>query len=124
CVELREFTKGLPPDEALAEKLSVEFGWFLALNESKALYLNGSRVSIPSHEKREETLDIEKEQFLVRIIRWDTKPGSEDSYNYLLNSESKVIYKQHSRFNKKPNFYPSIFINSSWAENFEPVEGD
>ncbi|MCQ4242491.1 ATP-binding protein [Stutzerimonas stutzeri] len=124
CVELREFTKTLPTDEILAEKLGVEFGWFLALNEEKALYFNGNRVNIPSHEKRDATLTIEDEEFLVRIIRWDTRPGSEDSYNYLLDSENKIIYKQHSRFNKKPNFYPSIFINSSWAENFEPVKED
>lgn len=124
CVELSEFTKLLPRDEVLESKLSIEFGWFLALNEDKALYLNGRKISIPSHELRELKCEIEEIPFRIRAIRWDIRPSSEESFNYLLNSENKIIHKQHSRFNKKPNFYPSIYISSSWADKFEPVTED
>lgn len=124
CVELSEFTKNLPNDEILASKLATEFSWFLALNTKKSLFLNDKEIEIPSHEIRIHSCEIEGNEFKLRVIRWNNKPGSEQSYNYLLNSENKIIHKQYSKFNKKPNFYPSIYITSPWAEKFEDVEED
>lgn len=119
CVELSEFSRDLPCDSVLENKLSTEFSWFLALHSGKSLGLNGKPVAIPSHELRTKSYLIEKENFEVKIIRWNQKPGGEKSYNYLLNSENKIVHKQHSKFNKKRNFYPSIYITSSWADTFE-----
>jgi hypothetical protein len=36
----------------------------------------------------------------------------------LVNTFNKVVYRQHSSFNKKPDFHTSIYIKSSWGDSF------
>lgn len=124
CVELSDFTANLPLEDALAEKLSVEFGWYLALNEVKSLFLNGREIVVPSHEVQTCSLNIGGSNFDVKVLRWDSKPSSEKSYNYLLNSSDRIVHKEFSSFNKKPNFFVSAYVSSSWADEFEPVDSD
>ncbi|MEN4982201.1 ATP-binding protein [Acinetobacter modestus] len=124
CVELADFTGTIPQDKDFSIKLAIEFGWFLALNEKKSLYLNGIKITTPSHDIYSNNISIKGYEFLIRVIRWHNKPSSEKSYNYFLNEEGKIIYKEYSSFNKKPNFYVSTYISSEWNNNFEPFEED
>lgn len=117
-VELTNVYESLPEFNKLQEHFSTEFGWYLALNQNRNVSINGSKVTVPSHEIRHEKVSIDNSVFDVKIIRWDEKPTSEQSYTYLLNSLGTIVYKQLSSFNKKPNFFTSIFIQSPWADNF------
>lgn len=122
-VELGGIHTNLPEANQLHEKLSVEFGWFLALNEGRKLFLNGELVIVPSHEISEKKIEVGNTVFDVKVIRWNEKPTSENSKIYLLDSGGRVRYKQLSSFNKKANFFVSIYVQSPWADNFSE-DGD
>ncbi len=122
-VELGGIHTNLPESSKLHEKLSVEFGWFLALNEDRRVLLNNELVVVPSHEISKKNIEIGKTVFDVKVIRWNEKPTSENSKIYLLDSTGRVRYKQLSSFNKKAHFFVSVYVQSTWADNFRE-EGD
>lgn len=124
CVELSNFLANLPDNDDLLSKLSIEFGWYLALNSEIKIYLNGRAVPIPPHELTEQEFEIEGYDFLVRAIRWEKAPSSEKSCNYLLDSNNNILHRELSSFNKKPNFFVSVYISSPWADRFEAREQD
>ena len=117
-VELSGIHTNLPELAHLHAKLSVEFGWSLALNHDRKLFLNGDLVIVPSHEISEKIIEAGKAVFEVKVIRWNEKPTSENSKIYLLDSVGRVRYKQLSSFNKKANFFVSVYVQSSWADTF------
>ncbi|TOF68967.1 hypothetical protein CGJ18_23755, partial [Vibrio parahaemolyticus] len=46
-------------------------------------------------------------------------PGVEKSYNYLVNSDGRVVFRQLSSFNKKTDFYLSTYTSSKWIRTFD-----
>jgi hypothetical protein len=118
CVELRNFHTNLPKIDALHQLFSTEFGWYLAINSTRNLKLNGIKVAVPSHELHHERIDIDGFVFDATIIRWDEKPSPEKSYTYLRNTAGNSVHKQLSTFNNKAFFFTSIYVQSSWADNF------
>ncbi|MCP4393011.1 MAG: DNA mismatch repair protein [Alphaproteobacteria bacterium] len=121
CVELRNFyDKGLPENDVLLGLLGKEFGWYLALNKSINIFLNDEPVVIPSHELKERTFVIDEHDFDVKVIRWDEKPSSEKSYNYLVNSKGRVCQKELSKFNNKFKFHTSAYVSSVWVDGYDP----
>jgi hypothetical protein len=126
CVELTDFLgkKESLNVDSLPQKLSAVFGWFLALQKDRQIFLNGIQIDIPAYEIYESSVSILNKDFQVSIIRWENKPQSEKSYNYLLNSESRIVYKKLSTFNKKAKFYVSAYASSSWADNFDLNDPD
>ncbi|WBX88487.1 ATP-binding protein [Achromobacter mucicolens] len=123
-VELLNLHTALPTAGELHNLLSVEFGWFLALNPAKRLRLNGSEVVVPSHDLIQRKLSVDDYEFDVSVLRWEQKPGSEKSYVYLLNSSGKTVDKKLSTFNHKGNFHTSIYVSSKWVDAFKPSGGD
>lgn len=121
-VELINFHASLPDLKILREKLSVEFGWFLLLHKSQNIYLNNNKIEISKHHLYNFSVDIENINFEIRIVRWESKPSSEKSYNYLVDTQDKIVDRQLSSFNNKANFYISAFVKSSWADTFDPGE--
>ena len=122
--ELFNLHAALPTISELHKLLSVEFGWFLALNPVKRLRLNGAEVTVPSHELTQRKLSIDGYDFDLSVLRWDQKPSSEKSYVYLLNSSGKTVDKKLSTFNHKGDFHTSIYVSSEWVDAFEPNGGD
>jgi hypothetical protein len=122
--ELVNLHAALPTLSELHKLLSIEFGWFLALNPAKTLRLNGTEVAVPSHQLIRRKLSIDDHDFDVSVLRWDLKPGSEKSYVYLLNSSGKTVDKKLSTFNHKGNFHTSIYVSSKWIDAFQPSGGD
>ena len=98
--------------------LNIEFGWYLALNNSQSISINGREVTVPEHELHEIPLDIDGATFDIKIFRWNDKPTSEKSYNYLVNSTNKIVNKELSRFNKKLKFYTTAYACSKWADSY------
>jgi len=120
CVELRVFVKSLPEDGVFLDNLAKEFGWFLALNNSINITLNGTNVKVPNHDMHDKIFEIEGYNFNARIIRWHDKPSSEKSFNYITNQKCKAVRKEHSKFNNKISFYTSAYVSSDWAESYDP----
>ncbi len=121
CVELVHFKKNkLPTEQALMQRIGQEFCWFLALNKSRTIYLNGKKVTIPKHEIHETDFEIDSNDFSVKVIRWENKPGSEKSHNYFIDKNNKVVLKELSRFNNKVKFHSSAFVFSKWIDGFDP----
>jgi hypothetical protein len=122
--ELFNLHGALPTTGELHKLLSIEFGWFLALNPVKRLRLNGTEVTVPSHDLIQRRFSIDEHDFDVSVLRWDLKPGSEKSYVYLLNSSGKTVDKKLSTFNHKGDFHTSIYVGSKWVDAFKPSGGD
>lgn len=121
CVILKSFTSNqLPSDDELIEKLSKEFGWYLALNDDRCIKLNGVLVEIPSHDIHQKTVRILEQGFTIKVIRWDDKPSSEKSYNYLIANNNKVITKELSKANNKVSFHTSAYAFSEWLDGYNP----
>ncbi len=124
CVELLNFSKNIPPQEELTKLLSIEFGWYLALNKGKELYLNGIPVPIPEHELSEHKAQANEQEFAIKVIRWIEKPSSEKSYTYLMTEAGSTIHKELSSLNNKPNFFTSVYVVSGWASAFSENSDD
>ncbi len=124
CVELSGFTanRNLPNEDQLLQMLNIEFGWYLALNSSQTISINGREVTVPEHELHEEILEIEGVRFDIKIFRWYDKPTSEKSYNYLVDSKNKVVNKELSSFNKKLKFYTTAYAFSEWANSYSTTK--
>lgn len=117
-VELTHFTAGLPMLDELREKFAAEFGWYLAVRKERRLILNGTAVVVPTHLTVAKDIFSDNEVFHAQVIRWEQRPTSEKSYLYLLNSIGAPVYKVLSALNHKPNFFTSVCVTSSWADNF------
>lgn len=117
-VELSRLNSNLPSVEELLKKFSVEFGWYLALNEDRSITINGIPVPVPPHQISSRVIKSANVYFDVNVLSWKDKPGSEKSYIYLLDSEGKTRYKSLSSFNLKKNFFASVYVKSAWADTF------
>ncbi|WP_444679088.1 ATP-binding protein [Halomonas sp. E19] len=121
CVVLKNFqSNNFPSEDELIKKLSKEFGWYLALNTDQCIKLNGKTISIPSHELHERAVKIFDYDFTVKVIRWDDKPSSEKSYNYLIANKNKVVTKGLSKANNKVSFHTSAYAFSEWLDGYDP----
>lgn len=123
-VLLNNCNTNLPLQEDLLPKFTVEFGWYLALNNKKSITLNGEAVTVPARDLREFKIVIDENEFTINVLRWHKKPTSEKSYCYLLNSDSKIVHKKYSNFNQKGDFWVSVFIKSDWNDCFVDEEPD
>ncbi len=121
-VELTNFTSNLPSESSLVEKFSTEFGWFLAVRSSKSILVNGKTIEVPANDLTQKQIVVDSDSFDVQIIRWEDKPTSEKSYIYLMNGSGELVYKTLSTLNNKPNFFTSVCITSSWANQFASEE--
>ncbi|MBU1393659.1 MAG: ATP-binding protein [Gammaproteobacteria bacterium] len=119
CVILDNFTKEIQSNDQIIAELQNQFGWRLALNKNRKLLLNGQPITIPSHDIEEKIVDIDNFSFEVKLLRWYQKPKSEKSFNYLINSDGRIRYKELSSFNKKPEFYLSSYSTSNWVDHFD-----
>lgn len=117
-VELYNFFASAPSDEDLAHQLSLELGHHLVLNPDKSIYLNHTKVVPPEHSVSSTVVFQDSETFNIKLIRWHKKPSSEKSHTYLLTSTGQVVHYLLSSLNNKPDYYTSLFVSSSWLDDF------
>ncbi|MFP1914363.1 ATP-binding protein [Lonsdalea quercina] len=118
CVVLEHFHNNLPSDNEIIKRLQNEFCCHLALNEKATLSYNGIVITAPEHDLHSLEKHFDGNIFSIKALRWNEKPSKERSYVYLVNSQGKKVYEVPSKFNKKKDFYLSIFVSSEWADNF------
>lgn len=118
CVVLTNFHTNLPELDVIRKSLENYFGWRLILNPERKLTVNGLDVDIPESVLIDKKILINNIEFRIDFIRWFNKPGDEKSYNYIVNHDGRVLHRDLSSFNKKPNFHLSSYSRSDWFDNF------
>lgn len=105
--------------------LKKEFGWFLELNKHKgfAIRINGVPLDysniIGETEKSKITYSKTGVNFDMYYIRWNDKINKEYSRYYYMDSSMEERWKEHTTLNNKgDHFFHSIFIKSSYFDNF------
>ncbi|UXX78997.1 ATP-binding protein [Reichenbachiella carrageenanivorans] len=108
--------------------LAGEFGWFLYLNKESnhEISINGEPLEYQSiiDDSEDFQVTISDTLFNVSFIRWNVKIGDKYFY-YFLNSDKKEVERKHTSFNNKAiDFHHSVYVQSSYFENFKLTETD
>lgn len=123
CVELTQLHSSLPDLTELRKIISNEFCHKLAIDADKKILINSFEIEIPDNEIKETSFEVDSNEFSIKAIRWEKSPSTEKSFVYLTGTDGKIVHKETSKFNKKRGFYLSVFVASSWADNFS-LNGD
>ena len=109
--------------DAFCDYLSSEFAWFLILNASKGYSIKIENWELDYRkligETEEQTLEIGDYKFKCNFIRWTRKIGDK-YYYYLMNSNLREVCKVLTSFNNKSTtFHHSLYVTSSYFNQFE-----
>lgn len=109
-------------DASFTEYLAQQFAWFLCLNQARnyAIFLNGVELDYEYliATKEEIPIDINSTHFDITYIQWDKKIGDK-FYFYLMNSNLEENCKILTSFNNNTiNFYHSVYVKSSYFNDF------
>ena len=109
-------------NSSFTEFIAQQYAWFLCLNKhlGYAVKLNGVEFAydhlIACEE--EEIFNIYGEQFDITYIRWSKSIGDK-FYFYMMNSNLHENFKELTSFNNNTiNFYHSIYVKSSYFNDF------
>lgn len=108
--------------DSFCDFLSSEFAWFLVLNESKGYSIKIENWELDFRkligETEEQTIVIGEHKFKCNFIRWTRKIGDK-YYYYLMNSNLQEVCKVLTSFNNKSTtFHHSLYVTSSYFNNF------
>jgi hypothetical protein len=119
--------------EDLIYFLKYEFGWFLHLNKANKyqLTINGVAIDYADIIAEQDTFkqkftatDKKVYSFLITYIRWHDKIG-EKFFFYYLNSAKFEKHKDHTSFNNgNDEFFHSVFVESSYFDEFNYSKSD
>lgn len=112
-----DFTK-----DSFCDFLSSEFAWFLVLNESKGYSIKIEGIELDYRkligDAEEQTIKIGDKEFKCNFIRWRRKI-SDKYYYYLMNANLREVCKVLTSFNNKSTtFHHSLYVTSSYFNNF------
>ncbi|MDD6485774.1 MAG: ATP-binding protein [Spirochaetales bacterium] len=107
--------------------LIADFSWFLALNPSKHIFIDGDELSIASYigEHEQWEISINEKVFKADYFRWNGKLNEEYSKFYYLSLSSNLVHEETTKLNKKgDNFWHTVIVKDSFyddviLENFE-----
>ena len=107
--------------------LIADFSWFLALNPSKHIYIDGDELSIAGYigEHEQWEISINEKVFKADYFRWNGKLNEEYSKFYYLSLSSNLVHEETTKLNKKgDNFWHTVIVKDSFyddviLENFE-----
>ena len=125
--ELFDVTAYSFSNDEFKDYLCKEFGWFLFLNKNLnyTLEINGEPIDydyLIGDSALQEVL-IKDEQgneikFEINYLRWNEKIGDK-YYNYFLNDQKREVAKKLTSYNNNAiNFHHSIYIESSFFNDF------
>lgn len=109
-------------DEAFFDFLSQQYAWFLCLNSGSdyKIRINGDELEYEDIIAVKECVDfsINEKVFNVTYIRWGDKIG-ERCYYYMLNQNLHEVFKIPTSFNNNTiEFNHSVFVESSYFNDF------
>lgn len=105
-----------------ADYLASEFGWFLFLNRKRGckIVINGVELAYNEiiGDIEDSAHEIGDDKFKVVFIRWNRKIGDK-YYFYFLGKNHKEAARKHTSFNNKAiDFHHSVYVESSFFDNF------
>lgn len=108
--------------------LSSEFGWFLFLNRERnyKILINGIELAYDEIIGDSEELihEIGEDAFKIIFIRWNQKIGDK-YYFYFIGSNRKEAVKKHTSFNNKAiDFHHSVYVTSTFFNDFNETTDD
>jgi hypothetical protein len=108
--------------------LSGEFGWFLFLNRDRncKILINGTVLAYDEiiGDSAEMIHEIGDDKFKIVFIRWNLKIGDK-YYFYFLSQNQKEAAKKHTSFNNKAiEFHHSVYVESSFFDDFQETADD
>lgn len=108
--------------------LCSEFGWFLFLNKEKNIQLKINNISLDYRGIIEDFDEIEYTlnnfTFEISFIRWSRKIGDKYFF-YFLDEDRKEQARKHTSLNNKAiDFHHSIYIESTYFDNFQYTPDD
>ena len=111
----------------IKDYLAREFGWFLELNLAKEyqIVVNGKPLDYSSIVGEKERFSYNGGGFAfdIRYVRWNVNLNKEYSRYYYINSNNDEIGKDTTTLNNKgDHFYHSVYIQSSYFDNFSNQE--
>ncbi|WP_207531861.1 ATP-binding protein [Desertivirga arenae] len=123
-----DLTSDLLEKKEFVEYLASEFGWFLYLNREKeyAIYINGTSLDYSPIISEQQSFShvIDEYTFTISYIRWARLIGDK-FYFYFLNSGKQEISRKHTSFNNNTvEFFHSVYIESSYFDNFRETQTD
>ena len=109
-------------DSSFTEYIAQQYAWFLCLNKSLGytIKLNGEEFAYDHLIacKEEKIFNISGKQFDITYIRWNKSIGDK-FYFYMMNSNLHENFKELTSFNNNTiNFYHSIYVISSYFNDF------
>ena len=112
-------------ESRLLNYLRREFSWFLELNLTRKfnLLINGKPIDYSSLIADKDELQCKHEEsgekFSIHYVRWTDELNQEYSNFYFLDENSKERWKETTKLNNQGDkFYHSVFITSSYFNNF------
>jgi hypothetical protein len=116
--------------DQLEKYLSLEFGWWLKLNESKKfeIILNKKKLDylkVANSTHSFEIISKNGTKFEINYVQWKEKIHNEFSKFYYVGSDNNERYKENTTLNNKSDeFFHSVFIKSSYFDRFSflPIE--
>ncbi len=110
------------------EYLTAEFGWYLFLNKEHGCSLTVNGRNIDYRDIIEDNVIDHfvsgEHNFKIDFIKWKRNIGDK-YYHYFLNSELKIVDRQHTSFNNKTqDFHHSVYVSSLYFNQFLPSDSD
>lgn len=107
--------------------LKKEFSWFIELNKNNSfeILINNEPLTFESLISDDDPFPIKigDISFNIRYIRWKNKLNKHFSRFYCLDSSNNFKYSKPTTLNNKgDSFYHSIFIQSSFFDDFKVTE--
>lgn len=107
--------------------LVSDFSWFLALNPSKRIFIDGEELSITGYigEHEQWEILINEKVFKADYFRWNGKLNEEYSKFYYLSLSNNLVYEETTKLNKKGDeFWHTVIVKDSFyndviSEDFE-----
>lgn len=126
--DFHSLTGDLLESDEFIDYLASEFGWFLFLNKEADynILVNGQEIDYWTiiGDFKEMECTIENKLFEISFIRWNKNIGDK-YYYYFLNKEQKEVDRKHTSFNNKAvDFHHSVYIISSYFDNFKLTKAD
>lgn len=100
--------------------LRAEFAWFLELNASFQIVINGEVLDYQSiiEDRKAFPVNIQGIEFSCKYLRWNVKPNDEYSRFYFLNEAFDVRGTKTTLLNKKGDgFWHSIVVINNFFED-------
>lgn len=108
--------------DSVVKYLSEEYSFLLKINDRFCFYINNRSLPLVENTEYISSFCHDNINFHINMVLWNKKIR-EPSYIYFIDDHGNIKHKEFSSGNKKNEFYVSVYIRSSWFNDFIPEKG-